>query len=293
MLKPSLNHSLTPSVQLGLACLTSPDCPTRITYCKPQRAQATPERLKRDYAANVAMLRSALIYCRDILRTRLYRMPSGLLPWLDAGLPGARTAFDSVRDSMAGIGRDFADMRIASHPDQFVVLSSDRQEVVTRSIATLEAEGEIADALGLPRSPWSGINIHGGKSDRLDALRRSLDLLSPAVRSRLTLENDEHCYSVSQLVTTGVPVVYDAHHAIVSRKCEVDDSRLDGDAALAMSTWADAPPLAHLSNGIENTHDRRHSDLISYVPPSLTEYEWIDVEAKGKEMAIIALRKMV
>ena len=282
---------LKPSVQLGLVCLTSPQCPTRIAYCKPQRAQATPERLKRDYAANVAMLRSALVYCRDILHTRLYRMPSGLLPWLDAGLPGSRDAFDSARDSMAKIGRDFTDMRITSHPDQFVVLSSDRLDVVARSIATLEAEGEIADALGLPRSPWSGINIHGGKADRLDALKRSLDLLSDVVRSRLTLENDEHCYSAAQLVTTGVPVVYDVHHAIVSRKCVIDHDALEEDAALARSTWGDVPPLAHLSNGIEGVHDRRHSDLLSYVPPSLSGYDWIDVQAKGKEMAIADLRR--
>jgi UV DNA damage endonuclease len=236
------------------------------------------------------MLRCALAYCRDILRTRLYRMPSGLLPWLDSGLVEARAAFDSVRGSMALISRDFPDMRITSHPDQFVVLSSDRPDVVARSIATLEAEGEIADALGLPRSPWSGINMHGGKADRLDALKRSLDLLSDAARNRLTLENDEHCYSVSQLVTTGVPVVYDAHHAIVNRKCAIDDDRLAEDAAMARGTWGDVPPLAHLSNGIGGVHDRRHSDLIGYVPPSLMEYEWIDVEAKGKEMAIRELR---
>jgi len=286
MLKPSLSHS----VNLGLVCLTSLQCPTRIAYCKPQRAQATPERLRRDYAANVAMLRRALTYCRDILHTRLYRMPSGLLPWLDSGLVEARAAFDSVRDSMALISRDFPNMRITSHPDQFVVLSSDRQEVVTRSIATLEAEGEIADALGLPRSPRSGINIHGGKADRLNTLRRSIDMLSDAVRSRLTLENDEHSYSVGQLVTTGVPVVYDAHHAIVSRKCAIDHETLEEDAALARNTWGDVPPLAHLSNGIDGVHDRRHSDLIGYVPPSLAEYEWIDVEAKGKEVAIKSLR---
>jgi UV DNA damage endonuclease len=285
-----LKQLLMPSVNLGLVCLTSPDCPTRIAYCKPQRAQINLERLKRDYAANVAMLRRALTYCRDILHTRLYRMPSGLLPWLDSGLVEARAAFDYVRHSMAAVGRDFADMRITSHPDQFVVLSSDRQDVVARSIATLEAEGEIADALGLPRSPWSGINIHGGKADRLNTLRRSIDMLSDAVRSRLTLENDEHSYSVGQLVTTGVPIVYDAHHAIVSRKCAIDDDGLAEDAVMARSTWGNVPPLAHLSNGIGGVHDRRHSDLISYVPQSLTEYEWIDAEAKGKEMAIVKLR---
>jgi UV DNA damage endonuclease len=124
----------------------------------------------------------------------------------------------------------------------------------------------------------------------LDTLRHSLDLLSDAARNRLTLENDEHCYIVSQLVTTGVPVVYDAHHAIVSRKCAIDHESLEEDAAMARGTWGDVPPLAHLSNGIGGVHDRRHSDLIGYVPPSLSGYDWIDVEAKGKEMAIRELR---
>jgi UV DNA damage endonuclease len=99
-------------------------------------------------------------------------------------------------------------------------------------------------------------------------------------------------YSVRQLVTTGVPVVYDAHHAIVSKRCAIDCETLEEDAALARGTWGTIAPLAHLSNGGEGIHDRRHSDLIGYVPPSLSGYEWIDVEAKGKEMAIVALRRM-
>ena len=60
-----------------------------------------------------------------------------------------------------------------------------------------------------------------------------------------------------------------------------DDARLHEHAAAARRTWRDeASALAHLSNGIEGPHDRRHSDLISYVHPSLSGFGWVDVEAK-------------
>lgn len=118
-----------------------------------------------------------------------------------------------------------------------------------------------------------------------------MNALPDAARSRLTLENDERAYTVPDLCTVGVPVVFDAHHQTVHARCQPDDVRLHEHAEAARRTWRDeASALAHLSNGIDGPHDRRHSDLISYVHPSLVTYDWIDVEAKGKERAILALQ---
>lgn len=279
----------------GLVCLTSPACATRVTYRTLRRASVTPHALAAVYRDNARMLRVAVAYCKTALRTRLYRMPSGLLPWLDSAEPAiaeaAEVAFAQAIPHLRGALAGLDDMRVTSHPDQFCVLSSDRPEVVTASVRMLVAEARVMDALGLPRSPWAGINIHGGKAGRLAQLRGVVDALPDAVRSRLTLENDERAYSVLDLCGVGVPVVFDPHHEAVRSRCAPYAAHLHEHAALALRTWRDeAAALAHLSNGLDGIHDRRHSDLIAYTFPALDDFRWVDVEAKGKERAILALQ---
>jgi UV DNA damage endonuclease len=75
--------------------------------------------------------------------------------------------------------------------------------------------------------------------------------------------------------------------------CEVDSEHLVAHAELALATWpGPGGALAHLSNGLTGPRDRRSSRRCSYIFPSLRNYHWIDVEAKGKELAIRALRAM-
>jgi UV DNA damage repair endonuclease len=126
-----------------------------------------------------------------------------------------------------------------------------------------------------------------------EVYRDNVRTLRAAVRycSRLTLENDERAYSVPQLACVGVPVVFDAHHETVRARCAPDAPDLHRHAELALRTWPDPTwALGHLSNGIDGPHDRRHSDLITRVHPSLSLLPWLDVEAKGKQDAIRHLR---
>jgi UV DNA damage endonuclease len=214
-------------------------------------------------------------------------MPSGLLPWLDAP-PGelrewADAAFAEVAPDLRAVGEEFCrgpalrlddapgeqPIRVTSHPDQFCVLNSERPDVVQSSIRMLAAEARVMDAMGLERSPWVGINVHGGARDRLAELRAAVNALPDAVRSRLTLENCERAYSVPDLCAVGVPVVFDPHHEVVRSGCGLDSEHLVAHADLAMATWPDpCPPLAHLSNGLTGPRDRRHNDFISHVFPS-------------------------
>ena len=61
-------------------------------------------------------------------------------------------------------------IRLLAHPEQFVVLSSDSPNVVANSIRTLRMHARILDMLGQPRSYACPMELHGGKSDRPDAL---------------------------------------------------------------------------------------------------------------------------
>ena len=92
------------------------------------------------------------------------------------------------------------DLRTCFHPDQFVVLNSQRPEVVKSSIQELEYQAQVAEWIGA-----DVVNIHGGgafgdKSKALAEFARNLDRLSPRVRSRLTVENDDKIFTPNYLL---------------------------------------------------------------------------------------------
>ena len=199
------------------------------------------------------------------------------------------------------LGRAFTDsgIRVTTHPDQFVVLSSDNPVTVNNAIKELSHHAWVFDKMHLPATPYAAINIHGGKSDRLAQLIQVVRDLPDNVRSRLTFENDESAYNLVDLLqvhaATGVPVVWDSHHHTFN------DANLSIDDAfgLAVCTWnkSGIKPLQHLSNttpGLESgnfTERRKHSDYIHYIPDCqrdgiVRDVVDIDVEAKMKNLAV-------
>ena len=181
------------------------------------------------------------------------------------------------------------------HPDQFVVLSSDSEDVVANSVKILQMHADIMDLLDQPRSPWALLEIHGGKADREDKLVARIAELPDAIRCRIGLENDEYAYSADEIhavcVRAGVPMVFDAHHHIVHEKLDsYEHPSVAEMVARARATWPEpAHQLVHISNGREGFNDRQHSDLIATMPSSYLSAPYIEIEAKLKEEAIRGL----
>jgi UV DNA damage endonuclease len=187
-------------------------------------------------------------------------------------------------------------IRVVIHPDQYIVLSSDSPEVIKTSVMLLERQAEILDMLGLPRTTWAAIILHGGKSDRAERLVETIKSLSEGAKSRLVLENDEYAYSAEQILavcrSANIPLVFDVHHHVVNRKLEsYEEPEIAEWLEAARSTWS--PPewqMVHISNGYAFFNDARHSDYITVVPSSFRNAPWIEVEAKAKERAIDILQ---
>jgi UV DNA damage endonuclease len=287
------------SPELGLVCITvSKDVRYRTVTRKRllEQSDAGQRKILEDiYRDNIQTLDGALQYCTQA-GIRLYRMPSSIFPFFDEDI--GREVMQALAPALARTGKRAAGLglRLVMHPDQFVVLSSDSPEVVANSVKILQMHADIMDLLEQPRSPWALLEIHGGKANRSDALVARIAELPDAIRLRLGLENDEYSYNAAQIhdicMRSGVPMVFDAHHHIVSEKLDsYEDPSVAAMLDQARATWANpAHQLVHISNGRTAFNDRQHADLISTMPSAYARAPWIEIEAKNKEEAIAGLR---
>jgi UV DNA damage endonuclease len=233
------------SQNLGLVCITASDKVRFRSLTRKRLLQQTTseqERLLRElYTENILRLQQAIAFC-DSEDIRLYRLTSALFPFADEPIGAA--ILDEFADIMLKIGTNAQELkiRLVLHPDQFVVLSSDRPEVIDNSIKILATHARILDMLGLPRSPWALMNIHGGKSDRSQKLIETIRNLPDPIRLRLTLENDEYAYSTSEILevchATEIPIVFDAHHHVIHEKFDsYEDPSIAEMVSQSRSTW--------------------------------------------------------
>ena len=292
-------------IRFGLCCMFQ-DQPIRFftttatSLIKLPRAEAL-SKLSRLCIQNADALLAALQYC-SAHQIGCFRINSQILPvrthpeagYQVSDLPDGDEIIDRFRQ--CGIFALDNNIRTCFHPDQFVVLNSPRPDVVQKSIAELEYQAEVAE--------WTEadvINIHGGgaygdKHKALDDLIRTIETLSPRIRSRLTLENDDKIFTPEDLLpvcrSVNIPLVYDAHH----HRCNPDSLSVPQATNAAMSTW-DREPLFHISSPLEGwdgPKPERHHDMIDvqdfpkcWRRKSLT----VEVEAKAKEVAVAQLQR--
>lgn len=255
---------------------------------------------------NLATLERVLAWC-DRHGVTAFRIGSDLWPrathalvrpWVDTLFADATVVMQCARI------REFAranDIRLSEHPDQFLVGNSLRPDVVRSTMLELEWRAQLGSALGVD---VLCIHVGSGAPDADAALWRweeTLAGLSADVRRLIAFENDDRTFTPEQILPAclawDIPLVYDAHHH------RVNPDGLDEDEAtlFALATWGEREPHFHLSSpreGWEARDARPHHDVIDIEdwPTIWTELLdagvrfTVDIEAKGKERAIFALR---
>lgn len=189
------------------------------------------------------------------------------------------------------------DIRLSFHPDQFVVLSSARPQVVKNSIRELEYQGMLAEAVGADVINIHAGGVYGDKFQALQRLKTVIADLAGAVRSRLTIENDDVSYTPRDLLAfcerLSVPMVYDVHH----HRCNPDDLSVEEATTLAGNIWhaLGREQYCHISsprNGWQGGDPKPHADYIDpadFPPCWLGREMTVDLEAKAKELAVVRL----
>jgi UV DNA damage endonuclease len=292
-------------IRFGLCCIFRKE-PIKFRRTTAKYLQTFRRNQQLEYLAEICLhnaraLHKALEYCRDH-DIKDFRINSQILPLIthpDTGyrmddLPFHEQIVQTFKD--AGRFCQKHNIRTTFHPDQFILLSSPKREVVQRSVADLIYQAEVAQWVNA-----DVINIHGGgaygdKSTSLRRLRKRIEQLPEAVRSRLTLENDDRVYGPKDLLPVcrdmKIPLVYDVHH----HRCLPDGSSVEAITELALGTW-NREPLFHLSSpkyGWESGKPGSHHDYIDSddFPACWANLDiTVEVEAKAKELAVLKLKQ--
>lgn len=253
--------------------------------------------------SNAAALQQALDYChRNGIGA--FRVNSQILPLKthpDVGydmtqLPGGKKIIALFQ--ACGQFAASKQIRTSFHPDQFIVLSTNRESVLDSALNELTYQAEIAEWIGADVINLHGGGAYGDKTSTLRRLAKRIARLPEAIRSRLTLENDDRVYTPQDLLPVceamQIPMVYDIHH----HRCLPDGLTVSEVTRRALHTWH-REPLFHISSPLDgwNGKDpRRHHDTID---PTDFPDEWlaldtpltIEVEAKAKELAVLKLKE--
>ena len=250
---------------------------------------------------NAAALAAAVSRCAE-LGIGAFRINSQILPLATHPASGYALADLDGDGSIAAAFLDAGelartlDVRLSFHPDQFVVLNSEKPGVVESSLDEMRVQGDLAALVGADVLTLHAGGATGGIEAALDRLERGIDRLTPAARGRIALENDDRRFGPAALFPLcerlGIPLVYDVHH----HRCHPDALDVTDATQRAAATWRGREPHFHISSpraGWGGGDPRPHAD---YVMSTDFPDAWrgqpltVDVEAKAKERAVTELR---
>ncbi len=266
-------------------------------------------------STGLAYLRDILLYLREN-RIRMYRMHSGLAPQSDGDRPWW-SQIDECAQELSAVGalaRE-CDVRLSFHPYSSVVLNALNEDQAAQSVARLEAQAAMLDAMNL--GPEAVIVVHvGGVYDNLAASMerfiRRYEALPEAVTRRLALENDDHRFSYAEVKAIhqacGVRLVFDNLHHLVLNPQGIP---LREALKASLQTWADGVrPKIHFStprtemrplegsSRVKLPTWTEHSDFVNpfeflaflEIAKDLGPFD-IMLEAKARDLALLALRE--
>ncbi|KAF8867369.1 UvdE-domain-containing protein [Acephala macrosclerotiorum] len=208
--------------------LKDPSQPEHTTKNRPDKTQpASIERGQRYVEelclANIRDLPKMLRW-NDKYGIKFMRLSSEMFPFASHAEYGYKlTPFAS--EALAEVGKVVAELghRVSTHPGQFTQLGSPRAEVIANAFRDLKYHDEMLSLLKLPeQSNRDAVMIlhmgdtFGDKAATLERFKENYKGLSPSIKQRLVLENDDVSWSVHDLLPIceelNIPLCLDFHH---------------------------------------------------------------------------------
>ncbi|KAK7629258.1 UV-endonuclease UvdE-domain-containing protein [Phyllosticta citricarpa] len=239
------------------------------------------------------------------------RLSSEMFPFASHEVYGYKLA-PFAAETLGAAGKVIAELghRVSTHPGQFTQLGSPRESVISSSIRDLEYHDELLSLLKLPpqQNRDAVMILHmggtfGNKAETLDRFRKNYAALSPSIKNRLVLENDDVCWSVHDLLPIcqelNIPLVLDYHHHNIvfdANKLREGTKDIMELYPTIRETWTrkGITQKMHYSEptpaAVTHMQRRKHNPRPATLPPCANDMDLM-IEAKDKEQAVFELMR--
>ncbi|TVY27326.1 UV-damage endonuclease [Lachnellula hyalina] len=295
--------------------LKDPSQPEHATKNRPDKSQpASIERGQRYVEelclANVRDL-PKMFRWNDKYGIKFMRLSSEMFPFASHAEYGYKLA-PFASEALAEAGKVATEMghRVSTHPGQYTQLGSPRAEVIANAVRDLDYHDEMLSLLKLPEQEDRNavMILHlggtfGDKAATLDRFRENYKILSPSVKMRIVLENDDVSWSVHDLLPIceelSIPLCLDFHHHnIIFDSSQLREGTLDIMSLYPRikATWdrKNIKQKMHYSEGcpeaITGRQRRKHNPRPILLPPCANDMDLM-IEAKDKEQAVFELMR--
>ncbi|EFQ34879.1 UV damage endonuclease UvdE [Colletotrichum graminicola M1.001] len=295
--------------------LTDPSQPEHSTKNRPDETKPADIQRGQKYIQELGLANARdipkMLRWNEKYGIRFMRLSSEMFPFASHEEYGYRLA-PFAADTLAEAGKVAAELghRLTTHPGQFTQLGSPRKEVIKAAVRDLEYHDELLSLLRLPKQQnLDAVMIlhmggtYGDKRSALDRFRSNYANLSPSIKQRLVLENDDVSWSVHDLLPVceelNIPLVLDFHHHnIVFDSSQLREGTRDITQLFERirATWTrkGITQKMHYSEscpGATTPRDRRkHSPRVRTLPPCPPDMDLM-IEAKDKEQAVFELMR--
>src|SRR3954463_6441578 len=198
-----------------------------------------------------------------------YRLTSRLIPLANHEELLDWDYMKPLQEKLRELG-DFAkkyEMRIDFHPDHFVVLNSDKKEVLKNSIKTLKLHYLLLKGMGIDQTHRCVLHVGGNYKETEKSLERFVDnwmVVPRSIQKMIILENDDTSFTLDDTLylceKLDIPLVFDYHHHLAHHRNENWEVNWDR----VVATWKGSPlPIKmHISSPKNEAEFRHHSDNV-------------------------------
>jgi UV DNA damage endonuclease len=196
-----------------------------------------------------------------------FRIGSDIIPF--ASHPICKVEWETMLKAALEMTGEFIKehkIRISMHPDQFILLNSEKKDVLENSIKELDYHAKFMDAMGLDTSAKIQIHVggvYGNKEEAIARFVKNYKKLPANIKSRLVIENDDKSYSLKDCLeiskATKVPVLFDFFHHECLNNGESNVEAFE----LAEKTWKKKDGVIMTDYSIQKEGERKGAHATS------------------------------
>ncbi|MBM7705017.1 UV DNA damage repair endonuclease UvsE [Metabacillus iocasae] len=193
-------------------------------------------------------------------------------------------------------------MRVGFHPDHFVLLNSQKPEILKRSIKTLKMHALLLRGMGVDLNHRCVLHVGGAYEDKEQALEQFIHnwgFVPETIQKMIMLENDDTTFHVEHALylceKLNIPLVFDLHHHLANH----EEAQWEKNWERIVQTWKHSPlPIKmHISSPRDEKDFRAHAnyinaemfkDFLFKVKGSVPQIDCM-IEAKQKDDALFQL----